>query len=593
MSSVNFTSSFPRRQNNQNESFWNPISPLTSKSSLTQNSHQASLTPNPLAAYNRRQSEYPSRVMANSFGTIPVPNFHFDGKRPPRITSPLSNIKPIGFERNISRQMGYSSFCISEVGEEVPSVEEESGGESPIITQSLVRGMHPVQHGASNSMQEDDMSVLDLENSFAGLNVNEGASPSRGKKSYGTLNSYHPYAQTQGHAANTGMQPPNFPSGHRDITAIFQGPQVQNSLPLRTGASYASSGNIPALVHRAVEHEHKRSITSFGGPEQHMSQFNAQVFSDPSTINDDYTIKIQTPPINFEHQNRNTFSIGSNNSFQNAYPGSAPTQPRSMVPHHNKVPTVSQTPDQSSASFPSSMRPTGQLLREQGLLAPLPSHASNPTNSNHLNSNHTRDSPSKFLCEAHLPPDLNCAVWIQGIPKAFERQFLYQKLFNAISIGPIVAAYICLGGDQHSSHAAKVVFKHAEHAIRLRQQAHVAGIYMHGNRLRVEANRHGQREYPLRLHYRSRVILLEVFNHAGMDLAFWTMFISNLGVDDMENCRYLSYSSPRRMVMEFRFARIFGQASVLLAGIRANAAFEGIVTARYAPDVRCDVCDMY
>ncbi|KAK6606738.1 hypothetical protein H4I95_04387 [Botrytis cinerea] len=389
MSSVNFTSSFSRRQNNQNESSWNPISPLTSKSSLTQNSHQASLTPNPLAAYNRRQSEYPSRVMANSFGTIPVSNFHFNGKKPPRITSPLSNIKPIGFERNISRQMGYSSFCISEVGEEVPSVEED----------------------------KDDMSVLDLENSVARLNVNEGASPSRGKKSYGTLNSYHPYAQTQGHAANTGMQPPNFPSGHRDITAIFQGPQVQSSLPLRTGASYAPSGSIPALVHRAVEHEHKRSITSFGGPEQHMSQFNAQVFSDPSTINDDYTIKIQTPPINFEHQNRNTFSIGSNNSFQNAYPGSAPTQPRSMTTHHNAVPTVSQTPDQSSASFPSSMRPTGQLLREQGLLAPLPSHASNPTNSNHLNSNHTRDSPSKFLCEAHLPPISTAPFGSKASPK--------------------------------------------------------------------------------------------------------------------------------------------------------------------------------
>ncbi|KAK6610550.1 hypothetical protein H4I96_02148 [Botrytis cinerea] len=427
MSSVNFTSSFPRRQNNQNESFWNPISPLTT-------------------AYNRRQSEYPSRAMANSFGTIPVPNFHFDGKKA------AANHLPI-IQHKAHRKLEKKCHRLK----------RRVGGESDY-----------------HAIFKDDMSVLDLENSVARLNVNEGASPSRGKKSYGTLNSYHPYAQTQGHAANTGMQPPNFPSGHRDITAIFQGPQVQSSLPLRTGASYAPSGSIPALVHRAVEHEHKRSITSFGGPEQHMSQFNAQVFSDPSTINDDYTIKIQTPPINFEHQNRNTFSIGSNNSFQNAYPGSAPTQPRSMTTHHNAVPTVSQTPDQSSASFPSSMRPTGQLLREQGLLAPLPSHASNPTNSNHLNSNHTRDSPSKFLCEAHLPPDLNCAVWIQGIPKAFERQFLYQKLFNAISIGPIVAAYICLGGDQHSSHAAKVVFKHAEHAIRLRQQAHVAGYICTG-----------------------------------------------------------------------------------------------------------------
>ncbi|TEY81177.1 hypothetical protein BOTCAL_0034g00410 [Botryotinia calthae] len=591
MSSLNFTSSFPRSQNYQNESFWNPISPLTSKPSLTQNLYEGSLTPNPLAAHNRRQSEHLSRSMAHGLGTIPVPNFRFDGKKPPRITSPLLNVKPIGFERNISRKMGYSCFSISEVGDEVPLVEEESGENSPIITQSLVRGMHPVQHGASNSMQDDNMSALDLETSVAGLNVNENSSSSNGKKSYGTLNSYHPYVQTQGHAANMGMQQPNIASGRRDITAILQGPQVQSSLSSSSGASYAPSGSIQALVHRAVRYEHQRSINSFGGPGKYIPQFNAQAVSNSSNIDSDYTIESQTPQINFEHQNRNTFSSDSNNPFQNTYSGSVPTQPRSMATDTNALPTISQISDQSGVSFQSKMRPTDQFLREQGLLAPLPSHTSTP--SNYLDTNDTHNSPSKFVSEANLPPDLNCAVWIQGIPKDFEPQFLYQELFNVISIGPIIAAYICLGGDQHSNHAAKVVFKHAEHANRLRQQAYLEGIYIHGNRLRVEANRHGQREYPLRLHYRSRVILLEVLNHPRMDLAFWKMFISNLCVYDMENCRHLSYSSPRRMVMEFRFARIFGQASVLLAGIRANAAFEGIVTARYAPDVPCDVCEMY
>ncbi|TGO58133.1 hypothetical protein BCON_0058g00150 [Botryotinia convoluta] len=538
MSSLNFTSSFPRNQNNQNGSFWNPTSPVTT-------------------AHHRRQSEYLSRSMANALGTVPLPNFNYDKRKPRRITSPLSNVKPIGFERTNSRQMGYSHFSISEVGEDVPSFEEEeSGDNSPIITKSLVGGLQPTQHRASSSKQEDEMSVLDLETSVAGLNINEQSSPSKGKKLYGTLQGYIPYAHAREHTEGIGMQSSTTANRDRDITAIFRGPQVQSSLHLSSGTTYAPPSQSQPLGHRAVGYQHNRSMTSYGGPGQYMSQFNAQVVGTPSNVDGGYTRNSQMPRNSFVHQQGNEQTL----------------PPPAFHQWLARLYTTDLT-----HYFQPGLRQTDQLLREQGLLAPLP--ASTPAASHYLGDNEDRDFPSKFGGEVNLPNELNCAVWIQGIPKDFSRHFLYQELFNAVSIGPIIAAYICLGGDQHSHHAAKVLFKHPEHAARLFQRAFFRGIYINGNRIRVEPNRHGHRQYPLRLHYRSRVVLVEVFNNPSMDLGFWKIFISNLCVYDIENCRHLSYSTPARMVMEFRFARIFGQASVLLAGIRSTASFEGIVTA--------------
>ncbi|TGO32856.1 hypothetical protein BHYA_0283g00040 [Botrytis hyacinthi] len=572
MSSLNFTSGFPRNQNNQNGSFWNPISPVT--------------TP-----HNRRQSEYLSRTMTNALGTVPLPNFNFDENRPRRITSPLSDVKPIGYERTISRQMGYSQFSISEVGEDLPSFEEEeSGDNSPAITQSLIRGIHPVQLGTSSSSQEDEMSVLDLETSVAGLNIDEGPSPSKGKKSYGTLQGYVPYAHARGHTMNMGMHPPSVATGHRDVTAIFRGPQVQSSLPLGRGAPYTPPHNIQPLGHRAVRYQHERVMASYGGPGQYMSQFNAQVVGAPSETDGDYNIESQTPQLGFEQHGGNRFSSGLNNPFGNFPTGGVPTQPRSMATHPIAASTIDQRSNNRSGtlSLHPRLRPTGQLLREQRLLAPLPTNS--PTAAQYPGNN----EDSKFGSEANLPNELNCAVWIKGIPKDFARQFLYQELYNVVSTGPIVAAYIRLGGNQHHHHAAKVVFKHPGHAARLCERASsFECIKINGHPIRVEPNRNGHREFPLRFHYRSRVVLVEVFNNLSMDLPFWKMFIANLCVFGMESCRHLAYSTPQHMVMEFRFARIFGQASVLLAGIRSTASFEGMVTARYVPDVPCDICDMH
>ncbi|KAF7903962.1 hypothetical protein EAF00_001296 [Botryotinia globosa] len=571
MSSLNFTSGFARNQNNQNGSFWNPTSPLD-------------------ATHNRRQSEYLARTMANALGTVPLPNFNFDERKPRRITSPLSNVNPIGHERTISRRMGHSHFSISEVGEDAPSLEEDSGDDGPIITQSLVRGIHPLQHGAS-SRQDDEVSDLNLEKSVAGLNINEQASPSKGKKSYGTLQGYVPYAHARDHTANTSMHPSSVATGHRDVTAIFRGPQVQSSLPVSGGAPHAPPHNIKPLGHRAIGYEHNRVMTSYRGPGQYMSQFNAQVVGALSETDGQYSIESRTPQLGSEQQEGNRFSGVLSDHFGNAYPGGQPNQPGSMASRPITALTFDQRSNDRSgtSSLHPRLRQTGQLFREQGLLTRLPTNT--PAAVQYSGNNEDREFASGFGGEANLPNGLNCAVWIKGIAKDLAPQFLYQELFNAVTIGPIVAAYIRLGGDQRPRHA-KVVFKHPEHAARLVQRASYQGIHINGHRIHVEFNRNGRSELPLRFHYRSRVILIEVFNNLSMDLPFWKMFISNLCVLDIERCRHLAYSTPQHMAMEFRFARIFGQASVLLAGIRNTASFEGMVTARYVPDVPCDICDV-
>ncbi|TGO64784.1 hypothetical protein BOTNAR_0084g00150 [Botryotinia narcissicola] len=569
MSSFNFTSSFPRTQDGQNGSFWNPTSPLA-------------------APHNRIQSEYLSRTMANALGSVPLPNFNFDANRPRRITSPLSNVKSIVYERTISRQMGYKQFNISEVGEDMPSFEEEeSGYNSPIVNQFLTRGIYPVQHKAS-SRQDDEVSDLNLETSVARLNVPEGQSPSKEKKSYGTLQGYVPYALT----SNTSMHQSNVVEGHRDITAIFRGQKVQSSLPVSGSAPCVPLSNIQPLDHYAAGYQHEKVMTSYGGPGQYMSQFDSQVVGNPPKTDYEDTRNRRMPQDSFVRQQSNEFQHSLRAPLGNSHAGASMAQIRSNASSASVSSMVGQTANNRSSTslLHPRLPPTGQLFRGQGLLARLPSNTS--TTAQYSRDNEDPEFGSKSGDEANLPNELNCAVWIKGIAKDFARQFLYQELFNAISTGPIVAAYIRLGGDQHPRRAAKVVFKHPEHAARLIQRASYQGISINGHRIRVEPNRNGHREFPLRFHYRSRVILVEVFNNPSMDLPFWRMFISNLCVLDIESCRHLAYSTPQHMVMEFRFVRIFGQAAVLLAGIRSTASFEDMVTARYVPDVPCDICDV-
>lgn len=262
--------------------------------------------------------------------------------------------------------------------------------------------------------------------------------------------------------------------------------------------------------------------------------------------------------------------------------------PRSNFTQMNDILIDGQRPrDKAVALIQAGFNPTRQLLREIGLIAPI--SADNMSASryvgDHIQLNH-RDQVGGSL---GLPDHLNCAVWIQGISKGIDKLYLHRELFRAVSIGPIVGAHIKVADSAFSNHAAKVIFKHPEHAGRLVYIAKTLGIKINGKNIRIEPNRFGYREHPLSLHYQSRVVIVRVKNNPNLGLSYWLNFVKALCVVGIESTRHLDYSTPKMMVMEFRFARIVGQAQVLLQGIKNCPEFRGNVSARYVPDVVCDL----
>lgn len=192
--------------------------------------------------------------------------------------------------------------------------------------------------------------------------------------------------------------------------------------------------------------------------------------------------------------------------------------------------------------------------------------------------------------EMNLPDHLNCALWIVGIPLTIPKAHLYRELFKVISTGSIVGVHINNAGQRRRNYASKVVFKHALHAARLVEISKTIGISMNGRYLRVKYNKYGHREYPRRYHYKSRVVIVEVLNDPSMGIQYWLRFLATLSahVIDIESTRHLFSSTPKHMVMEFRFAGIFRQSRLLYQGIKRSPAFKGKVTVRYIPDIVCD-----
>ncbi|RAL59667.1 hypothetical protein DID88_000300 [Monilinia fructigena] len=155
------------------------------------------------------------------------------------------------------------------------------------------------------------------------------------------------------------------------------------------------------------------------------------------------------------------------------------------------------------ALFQSRLIPTSQLLREKGLMAPI--SAENMLISRYVGDHGQIDHRDRVGGSLGLPHHLNCAVWIQRIPKEIDEFNLYRELFRVVSIGPIVGVHINVAGNSFSDNAAKVIFKHPEHAGRLIHVAKMFGIRINGKNIRIEPNRFGYREHPLSLHYQSRV----------------------------------------------------------------------------------------
>ncbi|KAF7875306.1 hypothetical protein EAF04_002478 [Stromatinia cepivora] len=501
--------------------------------------------------------------------TVPMINSNYDRRdahrgTTSRCTTPSPQTDPIGFERDVARQLGFSTLRISPIEDSEPSARLEhhrsvspfrarndfmvesvsylsisndnaasvNSYQEKVGTSSPVRALLGHLSVAPGYCHDDDIPVIDIQIPASKQNLKDPSSPTSGKNSNGQLGLNQKYPPSCHLHQNTEIRLIDVTNEHR---RSIRGSQAQNNQVRVRDIQDTLACQNQALDYQTAEDGHGKD----GAMHDDAGRYPAQVYqemqmkNDPAEVDCDGANQHKLPRYTWAHQPNN------------------------------------QVSDKSIT-----------LTRKLQL---------NATHRIDASVNDRRDQYGRLAGELGLPNHLNCAVWIRGIPKEIPRPKLFRELFKHVSVGPIVAAFINEGGNVFSHRAAKVIFKHPQHADRLCADAHFQGIYINGEYLRIELNKYGHREYPDRFHYRSRAIIVQVLNYPSMGLPYWMSFINRLGICDFESTRHLPDSTPEHMVMEFRFARIFGQASKFLYIIKNTASFRGIVTVRYVPDMACDL----
>ncbi|ESZ89859.1 hypothetical protein SBOR_9755 [Sclerotinia borealis F-4128] len=428
---------------------------------------------------------------------------------------------------------------------------------------NMAPGYYPAMQ-KDMKMNNNAVSVHHQRTSQLERNIIDSSSSTMGKKSYGQLKlveqlelhtgASHPHRNTEMQLLHN--------AEHQDIASFPRQAQAQAQYNDVSGRSmeYASAHQKQGLDHHVMEYGHG----TLGTSDEKIGQYSAQ---------SDNEMHLTNGPVDIDGH----------------YPTHIDTTKTWPHPtHSNNAPKDGEdSNNRDVALVQSRINPTNQLLRERRLIGSIPAEALFV--SKYMGDHNQRHPFFRSGGELGVPDHLNCSVWIRGISKEIPKEHLYWELFKVVSVGPVIGAYINEAGDSLLHHAAKVIFRHPEHAGRLCQYASKHGIQINGENLRVEPNRFGYTEYPRRLHYQSRVVIVEVLNDSNLGIAYWLNFVKSLCVFGIESTRHLSHSTANRMVMEFRFARIFGQAQVLLQGIKSSQEFKGKVSVRYVPDVACDL----
>lgn len=134
----------------------------------------------------------------------------------------------------------------------------------------------------------------------------------------------------------------------------------------------------------------------------------------------------------------------------------------------------------------------------------------------------------------------------------------------------------------HLTKAAKLAFMNPEAAIAfLREIQSPRGVILGGSRIQGRYNRNGYARNPNVM--QSRVLELLGPNPL-MILANWTSHFAKFSEFELEAYRSYPSSHHGLTIMEFRFARIDGQAQTCLQCIRSDPNLTGVVQVRYAAD---------
>ncbi|KAE9363658.1 hypothetical protein N431DRAFT_448239 [Stipitochalara longipes BDJ] len=249
----------------------------------------------------------------------------------------------------------------------------------------------------------------------------------------------------------------------------------------------------------------------------------------------------------------------------------------SEQPPHENSPTESVpsslsilVPTCALAYEPHTFRPCWKVLENQGV--PVAEYSQRLGSGNYLGQ---RNSVSPHRVAANQE---NCALFLTKIPVEAE----LHEIFNIIKTGAVYCLHINPPNGIHKTKAAKLAFMMPHAAAEFLAEIHSPkGVVLHGQRIQGQYNRNA---YARNDKAQSRVLKL-VGPSQYMVLEFWTSHFSKFSAFELEcYCLTPDYPTDGKTEIEFRFARIDGQAQTCLQCIRSDPTLAGIVEAKYAAD---------
>ncbi|CZR62309.1 uncharacterized protein PAC_12206 [Phialocephala subalpina] len=226
----------------------------------------------------------------------------------------------------------------------------------------------------------------------------------------------------------------------------------------------------------------------------------------------------------------------------------------------------------SSSSAPRPYIPSTMVLQQAGLIIRDPARLA-------PNTSYQGDAFSKpYLDQVeNLPDSENCSLWIKYIPDGTP----HSAFFDNIYCGAVWSLYLNSCTANHDTMGATLVFMKPESAAIVIKRFKTHGIQIGGNWLDIRYNKHGKRAQ-----YGTETRVLRIDGPPDMmTWAFWHSYFKTACVFQLDRYLYLPspYSGQNRM--EFRFARVDGQAQSCRQKIERDEYMKSKgVMVQYGPD---------
>jgi hypothetical protein len=213
-------------------------------------------------------------------------------------------------------------------------------------------------------------------------------------------------------------------------------------------------------------------------------------------------------------------------------------------------------------------RPSSMNQEKKGLIE-------RPTGSKYLGNT---DSLSAALQIQNLPFDQNCALWITRV----HQDVGLAEFLATIRTGAVFAISLKEPEGGYSTKAAKLVFMKHDAAAEFLRQVQTVGVFLRGIRIDGKWNRNGYRE-----NWAKKSRILHIRGPAPiMTFENWNDYFHKCVCFELEAFRELPETDYTKKKMEFRFARVDGQAEAIFQAITKNPRMER-VDVKYGPDP-CD-----